>query len=110
VTSVAAFTMRCPLCGMNATVIVWFETAPDLRGFAAANGLAGKTDEEVREAIGDKFPKHIYHSSRRWSLRVKRRIAASYRGRQVHPNAAVIPENFIRRDSRREAESAHHWT
>ena len=48
---------------MNAKVIVWdLETVPDLPGFAAANGLAGKTDEEVREAIGDKFPKHIYHS------------------------------------------------
>jgi 3'-5' exonuclease len=48
---------------MNGSVIVWdLETVPDLRGFTAANGLAGKTDEEVREAIGDKFPKHIYHS------------------------------------------------
>jgi 3'-5' exonuclease len=48
---------------MNGSVIVWdLETVPDLRGFAAANGLAGKTDEEIREAIGDKFPKHIYHS------------------------------------------------
>src|SRR6267154_315497 len=48
---------------MNGSVIVWdLETVPDLRGFAAANGLTGKTDEEVREAIGDKFPKHIYHS------------------------------------------------
>jgi 3'-5' exonuclease len=48
---------------MNANVIVWdLETVPDLRGFAAANGLAGKTDEEVRTALGDKFPKHIYHS------------------------------------------------
>jgi predicted PolB exonuclease-like 3'-5' exonuclease len=48
---------------MNTSVIVWdLETVPDLRGFAAANGLAGKTDEEVRAAIGDKFPKHIYHS------------------------------------------------
>jgi hypothetical protein len=38
---------------MNGSVIVWdLETVPDLRGFAAANGLAGKTDEEVREAIG----------------------------------------------------------
>ena len=24
--------------------------------------LVGKSDVEVREAIGDKFPKHIYHS------------------------------------------------
>ena len=44
-------------------VIVWdLETVPDLRAFAAANELIGKTDEEVREAVGDKFPKHIYHS------------------------------------------------
>jgi predicted PolB exonuclease-like 3'-5' exonuclease len=48
---------------MNGTVIVWdLETVPDLRGFAAANGLVGNTDDEVREAIGDKFPKHTYHS------------------------------------------------
>jgi predicted PolB exonuclease-like 3'-5' exonuclease len=45
------------------SAIVWdLETVPDLAGFAAAHDLAGKTDAEVREAIGDKFPKHIYHS------------------------------------------------
>jgi len=45
------------------SVIVWdLETVPDLGGFAAANDLVGKSDVEVREAIGDKFPKHIYHS------------------------------------------------
>jgi predicted PolB exonuclease-like 3'-5' exonuclease len=44
-------------------VIVWvLETVPDLHGFAAANELVGKTDEEIREAVGSKFPKHIYHS------------------------------------------------
>jgi hypothetical protein len=44
-------------------VIVWdLETVPDLHGFAAANGLIGKTEENIREAIDDKFPKHIYHS------------------------------------------------
>jgi predicted PolB exonuclease-like 3'-5' exonuclease len=48
---------------MNTSVIVWdLETVPDLRGFAAANDLVGRTDDEVREAIGDKLPKHIYHS------------------------------------------------
>jgi 3'-5' exonuclease len=48
---------------MKAGVIVWdLETVPDLRGFAATNDLVGKSDVEVREAIGDKFPKHIYHS------------------------------------------------
>jgi hypothetical protein len=44
---------------MTTSVIVWdLETIPDLRGFAAANDLVGKTDGEIREAIGDKFPKH----------------------------------------------------
>jgi len=38
------------------------ETVPDLREFAAANELVGKTDDEIREANGDKFPKHVYHS------------------------------------------------
>jgi 3'-5' exonuclease len=48
---------------MKASVIVWdLETVPDLGGFAAANDLVGKSDVEVREAIGDKFPKHIYHA------------------------------------------------
>jgi hypothetical protein len=48
---------------MKANLIVWdLETVPDIDGFAAANDLVGKSDVEVREAIGDKFPKHIYHS------------------------------------------------
>lgn len=48
---------------MSTSVIVWdLETVPDLRGYAAANGLVGKSDDEVREALGDKFPKHVYHS------------------------------------------------
>ena len=38
------------------------ETVPDLRGFAAANHLLGKSDHEIREVLGNKFPKHIYHS------------------------------------------------
>jgi len=66
---------------MKPSVIVWdLETVPDLSGFAAANDLVGKMDAEVREAIGDKFPKHIYpldrlHRSRvsliRWSRNSK---------------------------------------
>jgi hypothetical protein len=44
-------------------VVVWdIETVPDLKGFAAANGHAGKSDDDVRAELGDKFPKHIYHS------------------------------------------------
>jgi hypothetical protein len=33
---------------MGQTIIVWdIETVPDLRGFAAARGLIGKSDDEV---------------------------------------------------------------
>jgi hypothetical protein len=34
----------------------------DLVGFVAANGHEGKTEDEIRAEVGDKFPKHIYHS------------------------------------------------
>ena len=54
------------------SVIAWdLETIPDLTGVARANGLDGKTDDELREAIGDKFPQahipldHLHRSSRR---------------------------------------------
>ena len=48
---------------MNGTVIVWdLETVPDLRGFATANDLVGKTETHVRAFLGNRFPKHIYHS------------------------------------------------
>jgi hypothetical protein len=44
-------------------VLVWdIETVPDLAGFAAADGHDGKTEDEIRAELGDKFPKHIYHS------------------------------------------------
>jgi hypothetical protein len=39
---------------MNANLIVWdLETVPDIGGFAAANDLVGRSDVEVREAIGE---------------------------------------------------------
>lgn len=43
-------------------IVCDLETVPDLRAFAAANGLEGKPFDEVRAALGDKFPKHLYHS------------------------------------------------
>jgi 3'-5' exonuclease len=44
-------------------VLVWdIETVPDLAGFAAANGHEGKGDDEIPAELGDKFPKHVYHS------------------------------------------------
>jgi 3'-5' exonuclease len=45
------------------SVVVWdIETIPDLKGYAAAHGHDGKTDDEIREALGEKFPKHVFHS------------------------------------------------
>jgi hypothetical protein len=45
------------------SVIVWdLETVPDLGGFAAANDLVGKPDADVRAELGNKSPKHIYHT------------------------------------------------
>jgi predicted PolB exonuclease-like 3'-5' exonuclease len=45
---------------MNNSVIVWhLETVPDLRGFASANDLAGKTDAEIREVLGDISTAHL---------------------------------------------------
>ena len=52
----------CSMSGMT-NLIVWdIETVPDLKGFAAANRHDGKSDDEVRAEMGDRFPKHIYHS------------------------------------------------
>lgn len=62
----------------SSSIIVWdVETVPDIIGFARANGLEGITEKEVREAIGDKFPKHVYHSN--WFRPIGRRRAASNR-------------------------------
>jgi 3'-5' exonuclease len=49
--------------GTNGSVIVWdLETVPDIAGFAAANDLVGNTDADIRGVLGNKFPKHIYHT------------------------------------------------
>ena len=50
--------MTCPTTSSFGTS----KPSPDIAGYAAANGLIGKSDEEIREALGNKFPKHIYHS------------------------------------------------
>ena len=48
---------------MKPSVIVWdLETVPDLAGFAAANDLVDKPEADIRAALGNKFPKHIYHT------------------------------------------------
>ena len=41
---------------MVASVIAWdIETVPDLKGFAAANGHDGKSDDEIRAAWATSF-------------------------------------------------------
>ena len=48
---------------MNSNIMVWdLEAVPDLDGYARANNLIGKSPEEIRSAMGDEFPKLIYHS------------------------------------------------
>lgn len=48
---------------MGAHVIVWdLETVPDLSAFAAAKALDGRPETEIRQALGEKFPKLICHS------------------------------------------------
>ena len=45
------------------SVIVWdIETVPDLVSFARVHKLENKTNDEIRAAMGSKFPKPIYHS------------------------------------------------
>jgi hypothetical protein len=52
---------------MKPSVIVCdLETVPDLGGFAAGNDLVGKSDVEVREAIGNKLAKDMLPSTRQW--------------------------------------------
>lgn len=47
---------------MGEHVIVWdLETIPDIDGFASASQLDGKPEAEIRESMGDKFPKLIFH-------------------------------------------------
>jgi hypothetical protein len=46
---------------MPSSVIVW-DTVPDLSGFAAANALVRRSNNELRAEMGDKFPKLIFHS------------------------------------------------
>jgi predicted PolB exonuclease-like 3'-5' exonuclease len=47
---------------MGEHVIVWdLETIPDLDGFASASQLDGKPEPEIRESMGEKFPKLIFH-------------------------------------------------
>jgi hypothetical protein len=48
---------------MRPSVILWnLETVPDLGGCAATNDLVGEPDADVRKALHNRFPNHIYHT------------------------------------------------
>jgi predicted PolB exonuclease-like 3'-5' exonuclease len=48
---------------MPSDIMVWdLETIPDLEGYARVSNLIGKSPEAIRSAMGDEFPKLIYHS------------------------------------------------
>jgi len=48
---------------MTSKIMIWdLETTPDLVGYARANNLIGRSPDEIRAAMGDEFPKLIYHS------------------------------------------------
>jgi hypothetical protein len=56
-------TLRMSYFVMKPSVIVWdLKTVPDLGGFTAANDLVGNADADIRAVLGNKFPKHIYHT------------------------------------------------
>lgn len=42
-------------------IVFDLETVPDLNAFAAANHLSAQPDDEVRAAMGDGFPRLIFH-------------------------------------------------
>jgi len=93
------------------TVVGCDESAvPDLRGFAAAKGLAGKRDDEVRAEMGDKFPKLIYHSIVCIGALVAQsagRTLGSLGGRRSQCRGTLREENYIRvRQSDRRPDSA----
>src|SRR4051794_12183765 len=81
---------------MKPSVVVWdLETVPDLAGFAAANDLVGKSDVEVREALGDKFPKHIYHSIVCIGALIAHREPDIARGETVYRSELALPQAVL---------------
>ncbi len=45
----------------NLVLIFDLETIPDIHAYAAAAGLLGHPEETVRQQMGDKFPRQIFH-------------------------------------------------
>ena len=76
------------LSALAAIIVCDLETVPDLAGFAAANDLVGRSDVEVREAIGDKFPK--------WNPMISRVPSSSVEaGLPATRNCSAISRNVL---------------
>ena len=45
----------------NLVLVFDLETVPDLQAYAAASGLVGHPEKTVREQMGEKFPRQIFH-------------------------------------------------
>jgi predicted PolB exonuclease-like 3'-5' exonuclease len=77
--------------------MVWdLETIPDLEGYARANNLTGRSQEEIRTAMGDDFPKLIYHSIICIGALVASRTANGYEVQVVGaPHVGQRPEKEL---------------
>ena len=78
---------------MPGHVLVWdLETVPDLDGFALANNLLGKTPDEVRAKIGDKFPKDGLYES---ILFPSAAIAHNYETHRIELQSGNVVQGII---------------
>src|SRR5471030_533745 len=89
---------------MAATIMVWdIETIPDLEGYAKANNLISRSPDEIRAAMGDDFPKLIYHSIVCIGALVASRTANGYEVQVVgaphvgQRSEKELIESFVRR-------------
>jgi 3'-5' exonuclease len=82
---------------MPSDVMVWdLETIPDIGGFARANNLIDKSPDEIRTAIGDDFPKLIYHSIICIGALVARRVQSGWEVQAVGaPHVGQRPEKEL---------------
>jgi 3'-5' exonuclease len=82
---------------MPTDIMVWdLETIPDIGGFARANNLIDKSPDEIRSAMGDEFPKLIYHSIICIGALVARRTSLGWEVQAVGaPHVGQRPEKEL---------------
>ena len=85
---------------METRVIVWdIETVPDLAAAARLQGKVGSAEAEVREGLGDKFPKLILHRIACIGALVAMREALGWRISALGaPHVGERPERDLIRD------------